>query len=212
VAVAVWLPQTARHSRPVDVPVQAARTPWRSPLAWQVTAFMGLQAFAFYIVLAWLPSILQSYGMSEATGGWLLLVLQLLGVLMSALIPLLANKLADQRALACGASLLSLTGYLGLVLKPGLAVLWVVIIGVASGMNFVLALFFFTLRAADSYAAAALSGMAQSIGYLLATAGPVLFGAMHDLSGGWTLPLILLMTAAFSQACAGLGAGRALHV
>jgi CP family cyanate transporter-like MFS transporter len=125
---------------------------------------------------------------------------------------LVANKMADQRLLASAGSLLSLSGYLGMLLAPELALLWAVIVGLASGVCFVLALLFFTLRAADSYSAAALSGMAQSIGYLFATSGPVLFGALHDMSNSWVLPMIVLMVAAFVQACIGLGAGRNLTI
>jgi CP family cyanate transporter-like MFS transporter len=214
VGVAVWAPQAlARNqSRPTDVPARKSRTPWRSPLAWQVTAFMGLQSFGFYIVLAWFPAILHSNGTSEENSGWLLLVLQVLGVVMSAVTPLVANKLNDQRVLAFGGSVLSFVGYLGMLLAPQFAVLWVVIVGLASGLCFVLALFFFTLRSIDSFAAATLSGMAQSFGYLFATLGPVMFGALHDATGGWSVPLIMLLVAASVQASFGLGAGRDLTV
>jgi hypothetical protein len=44
------------------------------------------------------------------------------------------------------------------------------------GACLVLALAFLSLRAQDATAAGALSAMAQSIGYLLAAAGPVIFG------------------------------------
>jgi CP family cyanate transporter-like MFS transporter len=212
VSVAVWAPQAFRGGREEVTLPRLGRTPWRSGLAWQVTAFMGLQSFGFYIVLAWFPAILHSQGMSEENGGWLLFVLQVLGVLMNAVIPLVANKLHDQRLLAAGGSLLSLTGYVGLMIAPGLAVLWVVIVGLASGICFVLALFFFTLRSADSFTAAALAGMAQSIGYLFATLGPVVFGALHDATSGWNVPMVLLVAAAATQACCGLGAGRNLTV
>jgi MFS transporter, CP family, cyanate transporter len=213
IAFAVWTPQIlGRRSRPATLPVTLGRTPWRSGLAWQVTAYMGLQSFGFYIVLAWFPAIMTSNGVSEENSGWLMLVLQVLGVTMSATIPLVANKMRDQRLLAAAGSALSLTGYLGMLLAPGLVLLWAIVVGLASGICFVLALLFFTLRAADSFGAAALSGMAQSIGYLFATSGPVLFGALHDMTSGWTLPLILLMIAAFVQACVGLWAGRNLTV
>lgn len=212
IAFAVWAPQAGGRAKPDVLPVRAGRTPWRSGLAWQVTGYMGLQSFGFYIVLAWFPAIMTSNGISEENSGWLLLVLQVLGVTMSAVIPLVANKMADQRLLAGAGSLLSLSGYLGMLLAPGLALLWAVIVGLASGVCFVLALLFFTLRAADSFGAAALSGMAQSIGYLFAATGPVLFGALHDMTGGWALPMIVLMVAAFAQACLGLGAGRDLTV
>src|SRR5262249_52456661 len=110
IALAVWAPQAfgRAQSRPATAAVDSAarRTPWRSALAWQVTAFMGLQSFGFYIVLAWFPAILHSHGTSEANSGWLLLVLQILGVVMSAVIPLVANRLTDQRVLAVGGSLM----------------------------------------------------------------------------------------------------------
>jgi CP family cyanate transporter-like MFS transporter len=212
IAFAVWAPQARGRAKPVALPVTVGRTPWRSALAWQVTGYMGLQSFGFYIVLAWFPAIMTSNGISEENSGWLLLVLQVLGVTMSAVIPLVANKMADQRLLASAGSLLSLSGYLGMLLAPELALLWAVVVGLASGICFVLALLFFTLRAADSFGAAALSGMAQSIGYLFATTGPVLFGGLHDMTSSWVLPMIVLMIAAFAQACLGLGAGRNLTV
>ncbi|CAM3557448.1 MFS transporter [Kibdelosporangium persicum] len=213
IGFAVWAPQAlGRQAQPVVPTVDAAGAPWRSALAWQVTAYMGLQSFGFYIVLAWFPAIMNDNGISEENSGWLLLLLQVLGVTMSAAIPLVANKMRDQRLLATGGSLMSLCGYAGMLVAPGLAVLWAVVVGLASGICFVLALLFFTLRAADSFGAAALSGMAQSIGYLFATTGPVLFGALHDWTHGWSLPLAVLMAAALAQAAVGLGAGRALTV
>ncbi|SMD23368.1 CynX/NimT family MFS transporter [Kibdelosporangium aridum] len=213
IAFAIWAPQAlGRQARPVMERVSTTRTPWRSALAWQVTAYMGLQSFGFYIVLSWFPAIMNDNGISEENSGWLLLLLQVLGVTMSAAIPLVANKMRDQRLLATGGSLLSLAGYVGMLIAPEFAVLWAIIVGLASGICFVLALLFFTLRAADSYGAAALSGMAQSIGYLFATTGPVLFGALHDWTHSWSLPLIVLMVAVSVQAAMGLGAGRNLTV
>ncbi|MCE7012027.1 MFS transporter [Kibdelosporangium philippinense] len=213
IGFAIWAPQAfGRQARPAVEPAASARTPWRSALAWQVTAYMGLQSFGFYIVLAWFPAIMNDNGISEENSGWLLLLLQVLGVTMSAAIPLVANKMRDQRLLATGGSLLSLVGYIGILVAPELAVLWAIVVGLASGICFVLALLFFTLRAADSFGAAALSGMAQSIGYLFATTGPVLFGALHDWTHSWTLPLIVLMAAVTVQAVMGLGAGRNLMI
>ena len=33
----------------------------------------------------------------------------------------------------------------------------------------------------------------QGAGYLIAATGPLLFGALHDLTASWTLPLGLLL-------------------
>ncbi len=38
----------------------------------------------------------------------------------------------------------------------------------------------------------ALSGFVQGIGYSIGAIGPLLFGVLHELSGGWTVPLIML--------------------
>lgn len=212
IALAVWSPRLSRRTRQSVPEVSRGRTPWRSLLAWECAIFMALSATGFYTVLSWYPSILVSYGTTETAAGWLLFAYQLIGVLMSLVVPLLLTRLADQRAVAACSSLLAMTGYLGLLLVPDLAVLWVLITGVGAGALFFLALAFFSLRAADPRSSAALSGMGQSIGYLLAAVGPTLFGALHDVTGGWRVPLGVLVGVAAAHTLIGLRAGRDAHV
>ncbi|MOA55078.1 Inner membrane transport protein YeaN [compost metagenome] len=50
--------------------------------------------------------------------------------------------------------------------------------------------------------------MAQSIGYLLAALGPTLFGLVHDLTQGWTVPLTILLGLTLLQMLFGILAGR----
>jgi MFS transporter, CP family, cyanate transporter len=211
IALAVWTPQLARR-RKTPAPEGKARTPWRSLLAWECAAFMALSACGFYTVLAWYPSILHSYGTSETTAGWLLFAYQIIGVLMSIVVPLVLTRFRDQRAVAAGGSLLAMIGYLGLLFLPDLDVLWVLVTGVGAGVLFFLALTFFSLRAADPRSSAALSGMGQSIGYLVASVGPVLFGLLHDATGGWRVPLAVLAGVAAVHTVVGLRAGRDAHV
>jgi CP family cyanate transporter-like MFS transporter len=214
IALAVWSPRLARRqATPApEATTVKIRTPWRSPLAWECAAFMALSATGFYTVLSWYPSILVSYGMSATTAGWLLFTYQIVGVLMSAVVPLLLVRLRDQRAVAATSALLAMIGYLGLLLAPELAVVWVLVGGVGAGALFFLALAFFSLRAADPRSSAALSGMGQSIGYLVAAIGPTLFGALHDATGGWRVPLSVLVGVAALHALIGLRAGRDAHV
>jgi MFS transporter, CP family, cyanate transporter len=214
VALAVWTPQVVGRREPAAAAPETGKTatPWRSLLAWECAGFMALSACGFYTVLSWYPSILHSYGTSETTAGWLLFAYQLIGVLMSLVVPLVLTRLRDQRAVAVVSSLLAMTGYLGLLFAPGLAVLWVLVTGIAAGALFFLALAFFSLRAADPRSSAALSGMGQSIGYLVAALGPVLFGVLHDATGGWRAPLAVLVGVAAAHALIGLRAGRDAHV
>jgi CP family cyanate transporter-like MFS transporter len=225
IALAVWTPQLARRARAAGDRRDAARgdgdrqggdrkaaTPWRSLLAWECAAFMSLSACGFYTMMSWYPSILHSNGTSETTAGWLMFAFQLIGVLMSAVVPLVLTRLRDQRAVAFVSGVLAVIGYLGLLLFPALAVVWVMVGGVAAGSLFFLALMFFSLRAADPRSSAALSGMGQSIGYLVAAVGPVLFGVLHDSTGGWRVPLAVMVGVGAAHALIGLRAGRDAHV
>jgi CP family cyanate transporter-like MFS transporter len=111
------------------------------------------------------------------------------------------------------AALLSGAGILGLLLSGGTATaLWVSLLGLGQGASISLALILFALRTTDSTEATELSGMAQSVGYLLAAAGPFLFGVLHDLTQSWSLPLALILAVVVGLFFAGVGAGRDAYV
>lgn len=192
IAVAALLPRLLRQGRQRQAPEQHREpylSPWRSVLGWQVTFFMGLQSVAFYVLMAWLPSIEQSQGVSEAAAGTHLSIFLLVSVGASLATGALLHRLPDQRLIALAGSVLALITYSGLAVAPGLTMVWVVAGAVGCGSLIVVALSLFSLRTVHHSQAAALSGMAQSIGYALGAAGPVAFGALRDWSGGWTLPL-----------------------
>jgi MFS transporter, CP family, cyanate transporter len=193
-AAAFWAPQLrAQRSFSAAAPVDTAhRSPWRSAIGWQITLFMGLQSLVFYVLLAWLPTIEQSNGVTATTAGWHLFVYLIAAVAANLAAPHLMRRLSDQRLVALLCAALILLGVGGLLLAPGAAVAWLISAGFGAGLSLVLCLSLFSLRAVDHRQAAALSGMAQSIGYLLAASGPVLIGALRDASGGWTLPLTVL--------------------
>ncbi|MEU9321806.1 MFS transporter [Streptomyces sp. NPDC048295] len=207
VSVLVWLPQV-RTSGPAGPARRGQQLPWRSGLAWAVTAFMGLQSLGFYVVVTWLPQVLQDNGVSPAAAGWLLFWFQIVAVLTSLAVPRAMRWARDQRGLATACSVVLLVGYAGLFAEPRWALLWTVVLGLGGGACLVLALAFISLRAQDAASAGGLSAMAQSIGYLLAAVGPVVFGLLHSLSSGWRAPLLLMVVAAATQTAAALVAGR----
>jgi CP family cyanate transporter-like MFS transporter len=186
---------------------------WRSALAWQVTLFMGLQSLAYYVTLTWLPEILREEGMSAARAGWMLGLTQAVAIVTIFLAPVIAGRRSSQRGIVAAAVSLSGAGTLGLLVAGSTAsALWVVLLGLGQGACFSLALTFFALRAPDSEHAAALSGMAQTAGYLLAAAGPFLFGVLRDATHAWDVPLALLLAITVCLLIAGLGAARDAHV
>jgi CP family cyanate transporter-like MFS transporter len=182
----------------------------RSWLAWQVTAFMGLQSFVFYVLVAWLSDLLHDAGVSPTRAGLLVGVLQATSLLATITIPTLASRMRDQRAAVALCTVVGIVGCVGLLVAPGpLALLWIVLIGPAGGATLSLALVFFALRTSTSREAAALSGMAQSLGYGFAATGPFLVGALHDATGSWSLPVVVLIVGWVLTGAAGLLSGRA---
>ncbi|MEV4457461.1 hypothetical protein [Microbispora sp. NPDC049633] len=129
-------------------------------------------------------SLVGDSGVGAAAAGWLLFVFQAVAVSTSLAVPAVLRWARDQRAVATVGSVVLLVGYLGLLTAPGWALLWSVVLGLGGGACLVLALAFLSLRAEDATVAGALSAMAQSIGYLLAAAGPVIFGLLHTISSG----------------------------
>jgi MFS transporter, CP family, cyanate transporter len=216
VAAVAWLPQmrSARPTNASPADSQGVNGPWRSALAWQVTLFMGLQSLGYYVVLTWLPEILQEQaGISASLAGWMLALAQAVGIASIFLAPVLAGMRPSQHGVVVVAVALTGAGALGLLIAAETATaLWVVLLGLGQGACFSLALTFFALRAPDSGHAAALSGMAQTVGYLLAAVGPFLFGLLRDTTHAWTVPLALLFAVAVCLLLTGLGAARDAHV
>lgn len=209
-AFLIWLPQwrTTRSANLSSSRALHERGIWRSPLAWQVTLFLGLNSLIYYVIIGWLPTILISHGYSEAQAGSLHGLLQLATAAPELAIPLILHRFNDQRWIAALVSLLCAVGAAGLWFVPGQAIIWTLLFGFGSGATMILGLTFIGLRASSAHQAAALSGMAQSVGYLLAACGPPVMGKLHDASGSWYLPLSGVTVLAIIMAIFGLYAGR----
>ncbi|HFY6155524.1 CynX/NimT family MFS transporter [Salmonella enterica] len=209
-AFLIWLPQwrTTRSANLSSSRALHERGIWRSPLAWQVTLFLGLNSLIYYVIIGWLPTILISHGYSEAQAGSLHGLLQLATAAPGLAIPLILHRFNDQRWIAALVSLLCAVGAAGLWFVPGQAIIWTLLFGFGSGATMILGLTFIGLRASSAHQAAALSGMAKSVGYLLAACGPPVMGKLHDASGSWYLPLSGVTVLAIIMAIFGLYAGR----
>lgn len=209
-AVIVW---ARLSSRPVPAPAPAAAnsravSPWMSPLAWQVTAFMTINSVLFYAVITWLPSILTSYGMSKAQAGSIHGFLQLASLIPGLLLGPIVARMKDQRLLAVGLGLLQVCGLSGIILAPEWSAAWAFMFGLGTGGALILSLMFIGLRTVNTSQAVGLSGMAQCVNFLLGALGPLLAGRAQELVGGWVPILSTGIVLALLMALAGMFAGR----
>jgi MFS transporter, CP family, cyanate transporter len=208
-AALVWLPLLRELPAAGSAARRVRVSLWRDRIAWRVTAFMAIQSILFYSMVAWLPEIYRHEGMSKGSAGALLSLALIVGIPFGFVVGSLAGRLRDQRPIALVAALLAVGGYVGVLLAPRAAPsLWAVLLGVGFGTGFTLVLALMVLRAHDAPHAAALSGMAQSVGYTLAAIGPIVVGALHDLTGGWTVPLLVLIGLAAIDVGVALSASR----
>lgn len=216
IAVIIWLPQLKSKKFSVTLPpLESANSSiWLSPIAWQVTFFMGLQSMIYFSFTAWLPEILHSEGMSISASGWMVTLLQFSGLPANFIIPVLADRLPNQKGIALGIGAFSFIGLAGLLSSgnPIISTISIIFIGVALGAAISHSLTLIGLRSANAKQAADLSGMVQSVGYLLAALGPFLIGYLFDLFHSWTIPLILLGAVSLLMTLAGFGAGRNQYV
>lgn len=196
VALAAWLPVLRRvnaHDDPAVDPAPAGRLPWRSAAAWTLAAYLAVQSTEFYSQLAWLAPYYEHLGWSDEASGLLLAVFNG-GQLVSGVAgPALADRFGDRRPLVAAAVLCTIVGLAGTLLAPGGAVAWALVLGLGQGGGFAVALVYLVDWAGDPAGAARLTAMAFLVGYSVAAAGPTVFGALRDASGGFTVPLAVLL-------------------
>ena len=184
---------------------------WADAVAWLVAGYMGLQAAAFYMLVTWLAPISTSTGRSPVVAGIDVMVFQIFGVVGSLVVPF-ALRGSAKRWVPALIPTLAIAGTIGLIAAPSGVLVWGGLAGLSTGAAIGMSLTLMAQRARTHSTAAALSGMSQSIGYVIAALGPILFGALHSMSGGWVLPLLLLLVVLIGQGVIGIAVGRERYV
>lgn len=197
VAAIFWIPNLRYNQRDQEKTVVVKyRSVWNQSLGWLITAFFGLQSLVYYSFVTWLPSILESHGISSILASNLLTVLQLSGLPCSFIVPFLSVRKHGMKWLL----VMLLIGYavspLGYLLATGnlaFLIIITVLTGFGSGLAFNMAVIFFTEKTTNPYQTAEVSGMAQSAGYLLAAIGPVTFGYIESSLNSWNMIIVILI-------------------
>lgn len=182
---------------------------FKSAQAWNISIFMGLQSLFYYCMVAWLPSFLTDYNMQGESTGWVLFVIQITMIPVTFCCPIIASKMKDHRmmifficALMFGSTIMFV------LLKAQWIYVNAVIIGISNGLSFSLSILFFSTRTQNSINAVKISGMAQSVGYLIAAFGPPVFGKLHDWDVSWKSSFYFLSIAVLLMFYFGMRAAR----
>lgn len=184
----------------------------RTRLGWAMTFFFGLQSLMAYAVFGWFATLWRDTGFGAGSASALVGVVAAMSIPLSFYLPQAVARPGDQRLVLVLVMACYPVAYVGLLVAPhSLAVLWAAVLGTAL-TTFPIVLTYIGLRTRTAGATAALSGWTQSTGYLLAVVGPFGVGVLHEATGGWNVPLVVLLILTAPLFVVGLYVGRPAHI
>jgi MFS transporter, CP family, cyanate transporter len=214
VSVVPWL--IAARGRPrtgqVTVVPVSLRAVAASRLAWAMALFFGAQSLQAYVAFGWFAQYFRDAGLDAVQAGLWVALLSALVIPASLIIPVLAGRLRDHRMLIIVLVATYAVAYTGMLVAPVAGRwLWLILVGTGSAC-FPLALTLIGMRSRTGPMTAALSAFTQSVGYLIAGAGPLLVGVLYGVTQGWAAPFGLLFAVLAVQAVTGWLIGRPRHI
>jgi CP family cyanate transporter-like MFS transporter len=215
VAGLLWAPASralrSEHAQPVTPTARAASKAesggppvWARPFAWGLTLAFAGQAFSYYGIAAWLPTLLRDErGLGTGVAGVSASIFQILAVVGALGVPILIARGASARAVLLVICAFWASLPIGLIVAPGLWPLWCVSGGIAQGGGITVIFTVIVLRTTGMDDARRLSAMVQGGGYSIAALGPLALGTAHQLSGGWNTPMAVVIGAIAVMTAAG---------
>jgi len=215
VAEVPWVVLTIRERRMTGAtmgPRSSILSVIRSRRALGLALFFGIQSMQAYVTFGWLAQILRDSGVSASTASLLLSYYSALGFPAALIMPIVVARSRDLRPYVVVFAIFLATGFGGLWLAPLWSpILWVTLISVA-GFSFPMALALITARTRDPHVTGGLSGLTQSVGYIFSGLGPLLVGILHEVTGGWSVPLLMIAGSAVFLLLGGLAIARPGYV
>jgi len=207
IAILLWIPQLADNRSFKTKRNTLTKNVWCSKNSWYITLFMGLQSLLYFVMLSWLPKIFVHYNLTSSEAGWMLSLMLIFTIPANFVIPIIFDQIKKQYLVIIFIVMITLSGLIGILIFGGfLAILWSALLGFGIGGCLSLSLSLVALRSTDTKQTSQLSGMAQSVGYILAAIGPVLFGVLQDLTNSWSVPIMVMIINCVLLFIAGLGA------
>ncbi len=179
----------------VEAPVAGmARKVWSHPVSWSLLIGYAVATLNFYVMVAWLPTMLtETVGASAADAGALLSLYTAVSILTGLFIPGLLARSGNIGMLFTANAVLMIVGYAGLMIAPGTATwLWVALAGTAPSL-FSVVLVGVNFRTASQQGAVLLSGMTTAGGYFIGASGPLVVGVLRAQGLTWNTVMIMLI-------------------
>ncbi len=195
VALVPWLLMLRRdvHSSPVAQDRLPLSVILRSRLVWAMVLLFAAQSAGAYAQFGWFAEILTDAGISDGSAGALLAIISAVGIPLTLSLPWLMRLTGDTPYLPWAFAAVTAIGWLGVLVAPATTPwAWAVLLGLGGGA-FTWSLTMIARRTRSTAGTAALSVATQGLGYLIAGLGPFGVGALHDLTGSWTAPLVCLI-------------------
>lgn len=209
----VWLPNLRYNQRAnaSEQPADRGTNMWKNSNAWWLLLFFGGQCFVFYSIVAWLPTIAMDAGLSSDQASLVAGLLQLFSMPVAFLVPVIATRMKNRQPIMLFAGIVSLIGT-GMMFFPVNSFVYYAFVALFLGMGttttFVLAMTLFGLKTKSAADTRNLSGMVQSVGYLIAALGPIVVGNLYSQTHNWIASLIVIAIAAIFFTVCGVIAER----
>jgi MFS transporter, CP family, cyanate transporter len=177
-------------------PARDDRVWWRRPVVWGLTAGFSGQAFAYYGATAWLPLLLSNeLDLAPSAAAASASIFQIAALVGAFGVPVLLRVCPGPRTVVLIVTAAWVTLPLGLLLALPLWPVWCAVAGAAQGGGLVVVFALVVSRSRDLAESRRMSALVQGGGYVIAATGPAVIGAVHEATGSWTKPLMVILIA-----------------
>lgn len=196
ITLIVWIPNVRLNTKLTITPDQPLHhhTIWKNWQAWCLLFYMAGSSMAFYITVTWLPTIARNHGMSHNAASIIAGFFQLFSMPAAFVIPLWASRMKKRQLLIWGSSLITAVGFIGLMAPThnfAYYTIMTLFLGAGTGASYSLIMTLFGLKTTDPNTTRDLSGMVQSVGYIIAALGPSGIGWLKAATGNWLMSLLV---------------------
>jgi len=181
----------------------------KSPIAWGLVFFFGIESMTFYGSASWLPTILTTKDFSLSGAAAAIAFSGLLGSAVGLFFPHWISKFNDQRLLLAGVSILTGFSFFMMTLQDGkILILWLCLSNIGISMAFPACLLLCSIKANTPEMVRTLSTMMQSIGYIISATGPIYVSTFFHFTANWNTALYAIALLSALQLLVTLYVGR----